>query len=286
MELENLPHAPAGLIAALREENARVVRLTDHEPRYHIRLDSRSGSLFGWYSIDRRGPEVLRHELMVRQKLGDDGLLRAPPVLAHGANWRVERIIHSAPLTGRSALELVTEAGLEIARTTLPQRASLPRTRPERVAQMRRRAERLTRIGLSPLSLRDWRLARQLLRDSRLPRVVSHGSFIPVHVLLRGPAVYVIDWEDLGERPWGWDLMQFWAALPDPVDRSDLMDLTIDALGGKATRSIMQIRYAALVARIISKIAENPQFGERDAAAAKKLLALLPEVRNQALSGS
>lgn len=286
MQLEDLPQAPAGLVEALRRENAQVVRLTDHAPRYHIRLDAPTGPLFGWYSVDRRGPEVLRHELEVRDALGHDGELRGPPVLAHGEDWRVERMIESEPLVGRSALERVTAAAVQIARTRLPERTSSPRTRRETAVRVRRRAETLALLARSPLPLRDWYRARQLVRDSTLPRVVSHGSYIPVHVFVSGPAVYVIDWEELGKRPPGWDLMQFWAALRDDADRSTLMELAIDALGSSAEASLMKIRYAALVSRIVSKLAEDPQFGERDPAEAKELLALMPEVRNAALARS
>lgn len=286
MEPEDLPRAPAGLVEAVRAQNARVLRVTDHAPRYHVRLSSPSGLLFGWYSTDRRGPEVLRHELQVRAALGEEGMLRGPPVLAHGANWRVERMIPSDPLEGRTALGLVTKAALEIAEANLPERSFLPRTRREKAARARRRVETLTRLGLSPLPLRDWWLARQLVRDSTLPRLRSHGSFIPVHLLLHGSAVYVIDWEDLGERPLGWDLMQLWAALPDAGDRAELMELAVDALGREAMRDLLQLRFAALVSRIVSKVAEHHQFGERDPAAARALLALLPEVRSEALRGS
>lgn len=281
---EDLPNAPAGLVDALHAQDATVTRVTDHEPRYHVRLSSGSGPLFGWYSIDRRGPEVLRHELEVRTSLGDSGTLRAPPVTAHGANWRVERIISSVPLTGGDTLGLVVETALEIAHTALPSRPYSPRTRRETVARTRRRMDKLARVGVSPLSMRDWVLARRLLRGSPLPRVVSHGCFIPVHVLVQDGVTYVIDWEDLGRRPLGWDLMQFWAGLPDADDRHQLLELTVDALGARTRRAVMQLRYAALVERIVSKIAEDPQFGERDRAAAEQLLALVPEARDEALA--
>ena len=286
VRLDELPGAPEALLRALRSEAARLVRVTDHAPRFHVRLSSPSGPLFAWYSTDDRGPEVLRHELTVRETLGQEGVLRAPAVLAHGASWRFERIVESEPLEGRPALDVVTTAALAIAVSGLPVPPSGPPSRREVAARARRRADKLALLARSPLSLGDWRLARRFVRDSALPRAISHGSFQPAHVLLRGGAAYVIDWEELGHRPLGWDLMQFWAAVPGEDDRATVFDLAVDVLGGEVRRGLARLRFAALVSRIVSKLAEHPQLGERHPADAHRLLALLPAVRQEALTAT
>lgn len=281
MPLDALPGCPADLLAVLEAEGARVVRVTDHAPRYHVRLTAPGGPLFAWYSGHPDDAVALRHELAVRAAVGEDGLLRAPPVLASGPDWRVERMIEPEPLAGPDVLGLVVRAWQRLAELDLPRRPS-PRVVGSRVDVLRRRL-RLLRL---PLPVADVVRARRLAASlaASLPAVTSHGDFHPAHVLPKDGVVYVIDWEVSGRAPLGLDLMQLWAGLPTAGDRALLLDLATEAVGPGYRADLLRLRYVALVRRIASKLAELPRFGDPDPQAARVLLALLPEVRAQALS--
>lgn len=275
MEPADLPGCPATLHAALLEHDARVVRVTDHAPRFHVRLDSPSGPLFAWYSDHPDDAEVLRHELAVRAVVGaDHGELRAPPVLAHGPDWRLERMVVADPLHGADAVALVVRAWQRLMALDLPRRAG----RPAPASRWATVARRL-RLLRSPLPTADVLRARRLAASSRLPRVTSHGDFHPAHVLPADGSVWVIDWELSGRAPLGFDLMQLWAGLPDADDRALLLDATLRAVDASQRDEVLRLRYVALVRRIASKLAEHRRFGDRDPVAAEALLALLPEAR-------
>jgi Phosphotransferase enzyme family len=278
MELTDLPGCPPELLASLEARSAEVERFTDHAPRYHVRLRSPAGPLFAWYARDQRASAVLAHELAVRAVLGRSGPVRGPVVVEHGDRWRLEPVVVSEPRTGRGAIEAMVDASLRIASMTLPA-APGPALRRGRSRRAARRIERLARLGLSPLPLRDVLLARRLLQRSALPRVTSHGGYHPAHIFLAQGAVWVIDWEQLGSRPLGLDLMQLWSALDDPGDREAVFALALDAIGVPRRQALAELRYAALIARIVSKLAEQQEFGDRDPLAARTLLVLLPEAR-------
>lgn len=279
MPLDTLPACPPDLLAVLRAEAARVVRVTDHAPRYHVRLESAGGPLFAWYSSHPDDAVTLRHELAVRAAIGQTGVLRTPPVLASGPDWRVERMIVPEPLAGPDVLGLVVRAWQRLAALDLPRRPS-PRVVGSRGQLLGRRL----RLVRSPLPVADLVRARRLAASSPLPSVTVHGDFHPPHVLPRAGAVYVIDWEVSGRGPLGLDLMQLWAGLPEVSDRALLLDAALDAVGPAHRRDLLRVRYVALVRRIASKLAELPRFGDPDPEEARALLALLPEVRAQALS--
>lgn len=269
--VDGLPGCPTALADVLRGLDAEVVRLTDHAPRYHVRLRSPDGPLFAWYSGHPDDGHALAHELAVRSAIGDgDGVLRCPPVVAHGEDWRVERMIEPEPLVGPDTMGLVVAAWQRLTTLDLP-----TRTRAGAAATKAERLARWTRLARSPVPLRDVVRARRL--DAGLPLVTAHGDFHAAHVLPRDGAVWVIDWELSGRAPLGLDLMQLWASLPDGSQRDDLMRAALEAVEDRD--GLLVLRYIALVRRIASKVAELPRFGDRDMADAQRLLALLPEAR-------
>lgn len=266
LDVEGLPDCPAGLRAALREHDPEVVRLTDHAPRYHVRLRSAGGPLFAWYSGHPSDRRALEHELAVRSAVvGAGGVLRCPAVLAHGEDWRLERMIEPEPY---GDFGLVVEAWSELTGLTLPKRSSTG------AASSRfERLERWARLARSPLPIGDVLRARRMAFDAT---VTVHGDFHAAHVLPRDGAVWVIDWELSSRGPRGMDLMQLWASLPDAADRDRLWAA---AVGVVPEPELGRLRYVALVRRISSKVAELSRFGDRDMADAQRLLALLPEAR-------
>lgn len=268
-----MPGCPAGLLAAVREQAGpvEVVRLTDHRPRYHVRLRAADGPLFAWYSAHPDDRAALRHELAVRAAVeaANTRVLRCPPVLAHGDDWRLERMVEPERLAGPGTFELVVAASKALSALDLPRR---PPSSSVGGPRRREKLERWVRLARSPLPVADVLRARRMdLSD--LPRVTAHGDFHAAHVLPRDGAVWVIDWELSGRAPAGLDLMQLWASLPDRHQRDDLL------AAAKTANVDPRLRYVALVRRIASKVAELSRFGDRDMADAQRLLALLPEAR-------
>jgi hypothetical protein len=134
------------------------------------------------------------------------------------------------------------------------------------------------------LPIRDVVQARRFMRDSALPTATSHGEFHPKHVFVADRAVWVIDWEVLGRRPKGFDLMQMWCSLEDPHDRHALFELALQVVGRDMEQELLRLRYATLVQMISATLAVPRQFGDRDPDAARSLLPLLREARAQALA--
>jgi hypothetical protein len=278
IDLHKLPRCPEALRSLLAEHEARVVRLTDHAPRFHVRLESPSGPLFAWYGLHPDDEDALRHELAVRAAVGTTGVLRTPPVLASGPNWRLERMIVADPLEGTDTVDLVVAAWHQLAALDLPARTGST-SGPSPLDTLRRRA----RLMASPLPNADLLRARRMEEATTLPRVTVHGDFHPAHVLPADGAVWVIDWELSGHGPSGLDLMQLWAGLPDAEARGFLLDAALRAVGPTHRGDLLKLRYVALVRRIASKLAEHRRFGDRDPVAAGALLDLLPEVRTAAV---
>lgn len=274
VDVDELPGCPRALRDAVHEHGAHVVRVTDHSPRFHVRLDSPDGPLFAWYSSHPDDVVTLHHELAVRAAVGSNGVLRAPAVLAHGADWRIERMVVPEPLHGPVVLGLVVDAWRGLTTLTLPERPGR-RVVASRLDLLRRRA----RLAFSPLPVGDVVRARRFAESSRLPVVTSHGDFHAAHVLPRDGCVWVIDWELSGRAPLGLDLMQLWASLPEAADRDTLLDAAIAEVGPTHRADLLRLRYVALVRRIASKLAELGRFGDRDPAEAQALLRLLPEAR-------
>ena len=244
--------------------------------REHLRgylfADSAEGRLFGRWSDDPADQPTLAHEAAVRGVVGTDGPLRAPAVLESSAAWLLEEAIDSEPCRGPERVDAVASAAEQIAQLDLP-----PAPRRDRAVSMRTRM----RIVRSPLPLRDFRASRRTLADPGLPQVTSHGDFHRGNVLVRDGVAWVVDWELSGERPAGYDLMQFWATLEGADDREYLFELAVSSIGSDRRRELLRLRHALVVRTIVGKVAAPMAF-DRDPSGARDLLALLPGLRAEA----
>jgi hypothetical protein len=128
---------------------------------------------------------------------------------------------------------------------------------------------------------RDLLAARRLLRASTLPRVTSHGDFHRLNVLMEGGRPWIVDWELLGRRPHGFDLMRLWTSLEDPEDRERLFEAAVDLVGERRRGELLELRYVLLVRAIADKLVPSADFNA-DPAGGRLLLDLLPEVRTAA----
>jgi streptomycin 6-kinase len=259
---ELLRLAPSGLRRALAERGAEVEYAWREGPRVYLR----AGAVFARFSEAEGDVPVLEHEARVRALLGEQGPLRAPPVLAQGTGWLVERQV----VPKDEPVETVVAAALELAGLELP---SLPPTPGRRLslAVLQRRA----RLVARPRFAAELARARRLLASSRLPQATSHGDFHPGNVLRAEGAAWVIDWELAGHAPLGYDLMRYRATLTDPDERARVdagaLELTGDEL------ELARLRYAVAVLTAADKLS-HPQRLNRDEAGAAALLAELPEL--------
>ena len=209
----------------------------------------------------------------MREIVGTDGALRAPLVLERAAGWLLENAVDSEPFEGAEPIDAVVAAAGRIPHLDLP-RAPV---RPGRAGSLRTRAKLLR----SPLPLRDLRAARRTLADPGLPPVTSHGDFHRGNVLMQDGAAWVVDWELSGERPAGYDLMQFWATLERAEDRERLFEASVAAVGTTHRPALLRLRHALVVRTIAGKLAAPMAF-DRDRGGAHDLLELLPEIRAEA----
>ena len=244
--------------------------------REHLRgylfADSAEGRLFGRWSDDPADQPTLAHEAVVRGVVGTDGPLRAPAVLESSAAWLLEEAIDSEPCRGPERVDAVASAAEQIAQLELP-----PAPRRDHAVSMRTRM----RIVRSPLPLRDFWASRRTLADPGLPQVTSHGDFHRGNVLVRDGVAWVVDWELSGERPAGYDLMQFWATLEGADDREYLFELAVSSIGSDRRRELLRLRHALVVRTIVGKVAAPMAF-DRDPSGARDLLAVLPGLRAEA----
>jgi phosphotransferase family enzyme len=244
--------------------------------REHLRgylfADTPDGRLFGRWSDDPDDEATLAHEAAVREIVGTDGPLRAPPVLEQAAGWLLEEAVESEPCEGPERIDAVAAAAEQILQLDLP-----PAPARSGRGSLRTRA----RILRSPLPLRDLRAARRTLDDPGLPSVTSHGDFHRGNVLVQDGAVWVVDWELSGERPAGYDLMQFWATLERAEDRERLFEAAAAAVGSGHRPALLRLRHALVVRTIAGKFAAPMAF-DRDRGGAHDLLELLPELRAEA----
>jgi len=245
--------------------------------REHLRgylfADSPEGQLFGRWSDDPEDEATLAHEAAAREIVGTDGPLRAPPVLERAAGWLLEEAVDPEPCEGPEPIDAVAAAAERIPQLDLPPAPA----RTGRGGSVRTRA----RLLRSPLPLRDLRSARRTLADPGLPPVTSHGDFHRGNVLVQDGAAWVVDWELSGERPAGYDLMQFWATLERAEDRERLFEAAAAAVGATRRPALLRLRHALVVRTIAGKFAAPMAF-DRDRAGAQDLLEALPEVRAQA----
>jgi hypothetical protein len=242
--------------------------------RGYLLADSSGGRLFGRWSDDPGDEPTFAHEADVREIVGVEGPLRAPPVLDRAARWLLEQAVDPEPSAGFERVDAVIAAGERIAELDLP--PAPVRTLGGRVS-LRTRA----RILRSPLPLRDLRSARRTLADPGLPLVTSHGDFHHGNVLVKDGVAWVVDWELSGQRPAGYDLMQFWATLERAEDRDRLFQAAVSSIGPDRRPKLLRLRHALVVRTIAGKFTAPMAF-DRDRAGAHDLLDLLPGVRAEA----
>lgn len=260
---EVLRLAPAGLREALAERGAEVEEAWREGPRAYLR----AGPVFARYSLAELDVPVLEHEARVRSLIGEEGALRAPPVLARGPAWLLERRI----VPEDEPVEVVLAAAAELAGLELPDPPVSPRRRLS-LAPLRRRLRLLGRPRLAAELAR----ARRLLAATRLPEVTTHGDFHPGNVLRAGGAAWVIDWELAGRGPAGYDLMRYWATLPDAAERERVYAGALELAGDEL--ELARLRYAVAVVTAADKVS-HPQALNRDEEGAASILAMLPELR-------
>jgi hypothetical protein len=260
---EVLRLAPAGLREALAERGAEVEEAWREGPRAYLR----AGPVFARYSLAELDAPVLEHEASVRALVGEEGPLRAPPVLARGAGWLLERRV----VPEDEPVEVVLAAAAELAELELPSPPVSPRRRLS-LGPLRRRLRLLGRPRLAAELAR----ARRLLAATRLPEVTTHGDFHPGNVLRAGGAAWVIDWELAGHGPAGYDLMRYWATLADPVEREGLYAGALELTGDEL--QLTRLRYAIAVITAADKLS-HPEALNRDEEGAAAILAMLPELR-------
>ena len=271
---------PAGLAEALAERDAPVAWQRREGPRMYVRAETADGaSLFGWYTHSRHEGAMVAREALIRDHVGTTGVLRAPPLLAHGENWRLEPFIRSAPLEGPEAIGIAVAAAARIAELELPDGPAAT-AEPRRVALVRR-----ARVMASPLPTRELIAARRLLEGSPLPLRTSHGEFHPAHLLLADGALHVIDWDLAGRRPYGYDLMQLWVMLEDAEDRAMLFAAAAELVGRERTGDLARLRHGILT-RMIAACYSERYAVNRDPALGRRLLSLLPETRRALRAGA
>jgi streptomycin 6-kinase len=268
------PDAPVSLVAALSALGAVIGSLWREGRRAYVKAESATVPLFARYSTDPADVPVLEHEANVRRIVGQDGALRTPPVLDAGNGWLIEARKDAQLLTGDQAVDAVLAAAGDLSQRELPRLEH----NGARAAAFVETARRRLNLALSALSVRDVMRARTIVADSPLPPVTSHGDLHIDNVLMSDGRVWVIDWEMTGRRPAGYDLMQFWATLPDERDRSRLWTGAVELVGNKYERPLAALRYALAVRTIANKLC-SPAKIHRDRDGARRLLALLPALR-------
>ena len=238
--------------------------------RSYLLASSPAGMLFGRASRDPADAAMLEHEAAVRDIVGADGPLRAPPVLERGLDWLLETAVDPEPFGGTAHAELVAAAAERLQGLELPE---LP-GRPGR-GSMR---ARLTLLA-SPLPLADLRRARRVLAETRLRSVTTHGDFHPGNVLISGGAAWVVDWELCGHGPAGSDLLHFASTVDSAEDRERLVEAAVELAGDRS--EVLRLAYAVLVRATAAKLSAAQSF-DRDPEGARRLLALLPAARQAA----
>jgi hypothetical protein len=229
-----------------------------------------AGGLFARASRDPADVAVLAHEAQVRELVGQDGPLRAPPVLELGPGWLLEQAVEAEPLRGEEAVSIAVAAAQRIPALELP--SAPPRSGQSLTSSLRRR----WRLFRSPLPFGDVLQARRILRAAG-PRATSHGDFHRKNILLADGAAWVVDWELSGLRPRGYDLL-YLAATLEADDRRHLWELVPE---DTETEELRRLRYAVTVSVLSGKLAAAQAF-DRDPVAAESLLRELPRLRAEA----
>ncbi len=265
--------APAALVEALERRGAAVTMSWREKDRAFAHVGSPDVRLFARYSDDPDDVVRLEHEAAVRGIVGDEGPLRAPPVLEQGPGWMLERAVGWDPLVGEAAVDAAAAAAAEIASLRLPKLA-YRRGGVTRVAG-------LLQVGtaaMGSISFRDLRAARRELAETDLPKVTCHRDFNSKNILIDEGVAWVIDWERSRYGPAGLDLMQLWAGLATAEDRAMLFERAVEIVGTQRRASLERLRFAVAVAEASGMLAARDAF-DRDEAALGRLIELIPTLR-------
>jgi hypothetical protein len=271
---ELLDALPRGLAAALARRDALIEEIWREGQRIFFHARAESGRLFGRYSRDPRDEIRYAYELTARRTVGAKGYLRAPAVLEQGPGWLLESAVEPEPCRGAYAVDTVVAAASALADLRLPE----PPPELSSDGRWRKRLRTVLRIRSLPFGYTDYRLARHLLASCPLAQVTSHGDFRPENVLLQGGAAWVVDWEEAGRRPAGYDLMQFWAELERGVDRERLFASTLELVGIRRRRELERLRFAVVITGLAER-APVPAAGAPDRAEERRLQTLVQEAR-------
>jgi hypothetical protein len=264
---------PTALAAALEARGAEIRSERREGRRTYLLARSPDGPLFARYSSDPGDVEVFAHEEAVRALVGTSGPLRAPPVLERGPGWLLEVAVEAEPFEGHGAIDAAVAAAGRLAELELPEAP----TRTGLAGALRRRL----RIALSPVPKRDLLAARRGLREVTLPLVTGHGDFYTGNLLLAEGATWVVDWELAGRWPAGYDLMRLWSTVARAEDRERLLAGAVELVGPAHRAGLLRLRHAVLVYTIAGLFGAERR-SERDPAAGRELLGLLPAVRREA----
>ena len=262
---------PARLADALAARGAVVVSVWREPPRAYVRAKTPDTSVFARYTTDHRDEATLAHEVEVRRIIGSRHDLRAPAILERGSSWLLEQAVASEPCAGAPAIDAIAAAAAALPELRLHDGPARRNVRG--LASVRR----TVRLAHSPLPVRDQLAARRVLARPDLPLVTSHGDFHTNNVLLAEGTAWVVDWELSGRAPAGFDLMQMWATLEREDDRERLFEAAVRQVGRRRRWELSRLRYAVVV-RTLAGLLSGPEF-ERDPVVARRLLALLPEMR-------
>ncbi len=269
--------APAGLTQALERRGATIEYAWREDLRAFARASGADGDVFARYSEDPADVPRLEHEAAVRRIVGESGALRSPPVLENGDGWLLERAVHAELWSGPEAIDAAVAAAAEIPALDLPDTRS-PDRRQSRLHGLGHIISRIARAAVGPVSIGDLRTARRELATTDLPTVTCHRDFHPKNVLIDADGAWLIDWERTGPGPLGLDLMQLWASVPEPDDRSRLFEQAVELVGARRRASLERLRFAVAVAEASGWHAAREAF-DRDDVALARLLEMLPELR-------
>lgn len=273
--------APSDLRASLVARDASVTRVARHAykqlgHKVYLWATSPTGALFAWYSTRPAHAAVVEFEARVREAVGSSPPLCSPPLLERGELWRLERAITPEPLKGPRVVEALVASAEALADFRLP--CEPPAVAGEaRIVGLRRRLHTL----VTPLPAVDFLRSRGVMETSRLPRTTSHGTFDFHHVLFENGIPWVIDWDQAGSRPAGFDLMMMWAALEDEDDREQLFEGAVRSIGAHHRSELLRLRYAVLT-KVIATTLADPDLHSRDPARGRTLLPLLEVARREA----
>jgi hypothetical protein len=268
-----LARAPVGLVEALERRQGAISYSWRENLRAFAHAPSPDGELFARYSEDPDDVARLEQEATIRKLVGDQGALRAPPVLERGEGWMIERAVGWQPIIGSAAIDAAAAAAAEIPQLELPK---LPFSRGGRSRVFG--LWRVARAAIGPISLRDLRAARRELAETDLPKVTCHRDFTANNILIEDGAAWVIDWERARFGPAGLDLMQLWTTLAEPEDRERLFEHGVDLVGAQRRASLERLRFAVAVAEASGMLAARDAF-DRDDAALARLLEMIPSLR-------